>query len=265
MRFTLSTTVGGAKGLPRCAESSDPREITGTYGATSDIFDFDMRHILSIVLASFVLAPAARAGVTLSFNPSDFETAAGGNGLLGPDGVHGVAGGWVTTQADIDGNGGDWYGNFSPGDTVVAEVNIGTQFSDVENVGGVPHFHSVRGIGFQVQSHAFGGFWTEVLVYSIAVVDGQYKYTYSPWLRATGGVSNGNDDGSAQFVGIVSDTPFQGYMVRVRSLTEATFPARFAVGNFRYKDVSFEAVPEPGTMLALGLGAAALMRRKRRS
>ncbi len=140
--------------------------------------------------------------------------------------------------------GNGWWGNFSPGD--------GLAFTNDPGQGPLMlTFNTpVFGIGANIQGNAFGPFTA-----TLQVFNSQHSLVDS---FSEAGVSNGNNDGSAIFIGLANESPF----------TSAEFTVSYSSGgmsgsSFSVNRIGF-AVPEPAslTLLCSGLGLVFLYCRR---
>ncbi|RYG26183.1 PEP-CTERM sorting domain-containing protein [bacterium] len=215
-----------------------------------------------------VLSATAPAGVFLTVDPAYTPTKAQVNyGVVsGPSGYQLMYEELDThIQAEPNGYGGDWFGNFAPGENVWEPSLSYSRRSLAVSFAHYPYSlgfnDSVTATAFQVQSAHFGGFWTDLDVHTVTATGEPRHY---PLLQSTNGMSTGDADGSATWVGVAVDNPNEriAYLaVRVRPLTMATYD-QFAVGNFRYGTVL--AVPEPSSLGFLALGLLPFLRRRKR-
>ena len=149
-----------------------------------------------------------------------------------------------------DGNGferrdqwsGGWAGNFTQDDRLLWTKSPG--------VTTIRFASYVQAVGANIQDDFFGPFTA-----TIEAFDG---FGVSMGSFQVNGNSNSNNDGSAIFVGVASNA------FNIAKITYQVQGASGALDDFAINEVAMNAcVPEPGTIAALGLGAIALIRRKR--
>ena len=141
---------------------------------------------------------------------------------------------------------GGWAGNFAAGDELITNVDYTNgSGSYIELLG----MKTCIDMGANIQSDYYGDYVARISAY-----DGLDNLLGS---FTVSGTSNSNGDGSAVFLGVHSDI---GDIHRVvYSLDSANGPG-FALNHVTYNCCA--PVPEPASMTILGLGAAALLRRK---
>jgi len=133
-----------------------------------------------------------------------------------------------------------WAGNFTPGDALLwTRDNPGALY--------LTGAKTCNDIGFNIQRDSYGAFTGK-----IAAFDGLDALL---GVLSFNGNSNGNDDGSALFVGVHSDAG-DIHKLGVWMDDESDFAIN------RVSISCCTAVPEPASMSALGLGALALLRKK---
>lgn len=140
--------------------------------------------------------------------------------------------------------GASWNGNFAAGDRVIAENTVGGAMT-------IGFGATVNAVGMQVQSVPYATFTAFVSAFDgLGNLLGQFQLT---------GVSNANGDNSAIFLGVKSDRTNIGFVTY--SVTDPGHPVQFGINHVSINGCN--AVPEPATLAVLGVGAVALIRRKR--
>ena len=147
-----------------------------------------------------------------------------------------------------------WFGNFTDGD-----ILLGQSLSDIGSTNdplALSFGMGVYGAGFQVQAEAYGSFTVQLAVYNTSnILLGSHTYT---------GVSNGNDDGSAIFVGALDTTADIGQVWLTLTSEGGSAPTTgFAVDTAFVSDT----LPEPGSvgLILSGLACLTLFHRCRRN
>lgn len=102
----------------------------------------------------------------------------------------------------------------------------------------------------------------------IAVSSGSYLVSF--WARSSGGYPNdavlASFGGSNHVIGISGDWQQYSFLENAAGLTTlnlATRPNNTTNGNVFVDDISVTATPEPATIAVLGIGAMAMIRRRR--
>ena len=237
----------------------------GILRMTSKVFS----GVLPALLATAVLmsASAAQASTVLVTN----EAAIVNDGLvnwgsLGPDGtitnpftipVPGVGGLQMTTSQlqnsfERRNQGNGWGGNFGEGERVL--------YSDGSNAPMTFEFtDGIAGFGAQIQANWWGDFTAVISAYDASDV---LLGTYSRL-----GVSTGNGDDSAIFIGILSSS------ADIRKIVLSVPVATGDIQDFALNSPSIQlarsstrgiANPEPASMILLGTGVAGLIARRLR-
>jgi hypothetical protein len=218
-----------------------------------------MRKLFAVAGAAFVLAAASAAsasvtGVTtvgaLSPNATIDWSQLGGQFTSVPSSVNVLDSLGNTVNVTSGGGmlrldeGSGWAGNFSSGEPLLWTDQNGPDIT--------LHFtNAVFGVGAQIQADFYGAFTAEVFT-----SDGSFSEN---------GVSNGNNDGSAIFIGMTSTAPITAFTFHLTNAVLA--PNDFAIGHVSLNTTGGSATPEPAAwalMIAgFGLAGASLRRRHR--
>jgi PEP-CTERM motif len=151
-------------------------------------------------------------------------------------------GGGVERSTECNVSGCNWAGNFAPGSALL--------WTDPNGAGAgngpltFTFAQPVSGVGFQIQADYYGNFVGEIQVY-----DGLTLLGYATEL----GNSNGNEDNSAIFLGIVDLNGAEITSVKLGTFDCALNCKDFSIGKLSL-DTSAPAVPEPGTLMLLSSG-----------
>ncbi len=137
-----------------------------------------------------------------------------------------------------------WTGNFAPGDAVLSNSFAPGPMT-------IRFANSQSSVGTQFESDFYGDFDATISVYNNL---DQLLGTYT-----AAGSSNGNGDNSAVFLGVFSSNNDIGSVV----LSTTNDGAGFGIN--RVDMGPCHPVPEPASMAALGMGALALIRRRRKA
>ncbi len=142
-----------------------------------------------------------------------------------------------------EGNG--WNGNFSPGDHLLWTNNAGSSAPNTLSISS-----GFTAGGAQIQADYYGSFTARITAYD-AMGNTLASFTEN-------GTSNGNNDGSAIFIGIGTTS---GTIASIGfSLDSATFGTvgDFAINKFSFSTGPYNVIPEPASVTLLGLGALGL-------
>lgn len=141
--------------------------------------------------------------------------------------------------------GTDWFGNFTIGDNVLYSGDPNNPFAAASAFTMI--FNSaVAGLGLQITSNFYGAFTASLEVFNGATSLGVFN---------VGGTMDGNEDGSAPFLGALSDSV--DIDKAVFTLTSNT-GAGLGVNRLLVADTPSRTVPEPGTLVLLALAFVTL-------
>src|SRR5262245_8769199 len=149
--------------------------------------------------------------------------------------------------------GTDWFGNFTVGNNVLYTGDTNNPFAASSSF--TMNFNTaVAGLGLQITSNFYGAFTASLEVFNGATSLGVFN---------VGGVMDGNEDGTAPFLGALSDAV--NINKAVFTLTGNT-GAGFGVNRLLTTDTPSgrAQTPEPATLSLVGLGAAVAAYRRRR-
>jgi len=151
--------------------------------------------------------------------------------------------------------GTDWFGNFTVGDNVLYTGDPNTPFAASSSF--TMNFNTdIAGLGLQITSNFYGAFTASLEVFNGATSLGVFNVA---------GVMDGNEDGTAPFLGALSDAV--DIDRAVFTLTSNT-GAGFGVNRLLTTDTPFgnnAEVPEPATLGLVGMGVLAAIRRRRQN
>ncbi len=161
---------------------------------------------------------------------------------LNGNGVHIASSSATINRVD---EGTSWHGNFTIGDHLLwSKDNYSVLSFDFAN--------PVYGAGLQIMNNPYGNFTAFVFARD-AIGNPIAEF-------ALNGVSNGNEDGSAIFLGVYSGAD------NISSLTYFVSPQTDPnFTGFAVNDMTIQSVPEPASFVALAVGIVGLVSRKRRS
>src|SRR5262245_34543496 len=149
--------------------------------------------------------------------------------------------------------GTDWIGNFTVGNNVLYTGDPNNPFAAASSF--TMNFNTaVAGLGLQITSNFYGAFTASLEVFNGATSLGVFNVA---------GVMDGNEDGTAPFLGALSDAV--NINKAVFTLTSNT-GAGLGVNRLLTTDTPTNGnqVPEPATLGLVGLGAAVAAYRRRR-
>jgi len=146
----------------------------------------------------------------------------------------------VTNGGNFTGliEGTDWFGNFTTGNNVLFTGDPNNPF--VASSSFTMNFNTaVYGLGLQMTSNFYGAFSASLEVFNGATSLGVFNVA---------GVMDGNEDGTAPFLGARGDTTIDKAVFTLTSNTGAGL----GVNRLLTTDVA-SAVPEPGSLGLLGI------------
>jgi PEP-CTERM motif len=224
--------------------------------------------VLGIVVTISAVAGPVRADLTLvtdraSLNANDSINWGqfGGSGTTVPSGsTVTTALGNTATVTDASGNpiilvqSTSWYGNFSPGDNL---LYTGAAFGSGNGPLTLLTFATaVGGIGAQIQADYYGSFTAQITAYDASNnVLGVFTEN---------GTANGNADGSAIFIGVISSTANISSIQFALTNDVGGGNGDFAINQVSIGGPSVSTVPEPSTFAVAGLGGLGLLAYARR-
>ena len=141
--------------------------------------------------------------------------------------------------------GTDWFGNFTVGNNVLYSGDPNNPFAAASAF--TMNFNTpVAGLGLQITSNFYGAFTASLEVFDGATSLGSFN---------VGGTMDGSEDGSAPFLGALSDSV--DINKAVFTLTSNT-GAGLGVNRLLTADTPTRTVPEPTTLALLTLALATL-------
>ncbi len=203
---------------------------------------------LTLILACWLSTPPASAAInaaanrsalsatrlldwnsmgTLGINVGNSEpVTVGAYGTVDVSSASGVLAQTVQTTSAIT---GQFLGNFTPGESLCYTTGAPITLS-------FPNL--IRSLGFNVQSEAFGAFTARLRFYSGTAGSGTLLGTLS-----ANGTSNENNNGTAVFIGGISDNISTDFRSVLIDLTAATsVPARMAINDVIFREIAAPAV-----------------------
>ena len=152
--------------------------------------------------------------------------------------------------------GSTWNGGFNPGDHVLFKTgSFAVNSTDLEIV----FDQKIGGIGSGFQSNAFGDFTGSMGAWD----NNPYFIANNVGFSSNFGNNHGGSDGTAPFMGVLSDQT--DILAAYLEVQMADFSDSLGSGWSHTLVRDTGAVPEPASMAVLGLGAIALIRRRRQS